>query len=420
MKKHAKRYAILVLAQGACLALGFWLEHRFVLSAGQPNVCVPGRVMDGTASDSTLSAVPEDSEGKTVAAKDVSVTAIRAMAFVWIAALQAVVAYLVLTRVQEETARQQTRAAHVSLERYNDLLRTRDAVIFGLAKLTESRDSNTGNHLERISLYSTRLASALRRNPHYRQQITLQFVELIGISSSLHDIGKVAIADSILLKPGILEKHERLMMQLHAVIGGQCVRDIESRLGKSNFLQMAREITFGHHERWDGTGYPAGLAGEEIPLAARIVAVADVYDALSTQRVYKEAIPRRQCLQIIEEGAGTYFDPAIVSAFLEIEPEFHNIAREYAEVSAARSTSATSRNSGLDVATAVDRRIDEDLAAAMDLLDQCAGDPVVPAAPSPPDSNPTASFGGRRQQVADISSLEHSSLNSTTEPEHAS
>jgi len=376
--------------------------------------------MDGTASDSSPPTMPEDSQGKTVATKDVSVTAIRAMTFFWIAALQAVVAYLVLTRDQEETSREQTRAAHVSLERYNDLLRTRDAVIFGLAKLTESRDSNTGNHLERISLYSTRLASALRRNPHYHRRMTPQFVELIGISSSLHDIGKVAIADAILLKPGILEKHERLMMQLHSVIGGKCVRDIESRLGKSNFLQMAREIIFGHHERWDGTGYPEGLAGEEIPLAARIVAVADVYDALSTQRVYKEAIPHERCVQIIKEGAGTYFDPAIVSAFLEIEPEFQKIAREFAELSAAPSASPTSTNGGPDVATAVDRRIDEDLAAAMDLLHQCAGNAVVPAAASPPDTNPAASFGARWRQVAGISGPEHDPLNNPMEPEHAS
>ena len=137
----------------------------------------------------------------------------------------------------------------ISLERYSDLLRTRDAVIFGLARLAESRDPETGDHLERVALYATRLASALRRDPRYRGQLTSSFVKLIGISSALHDIGKVGVEDSILLKPGELEEAERRMMQLHAEIGGKCVCEIESRLGRSNFLQMAREIAFCHHER---------------------------------------------------------------------------------------------------------------------------------------------------------------------------
>ena len=214
----------------------------------------------------------------------------------------------------------------MSLKRHNQLLRTRNAVIFGLAKLAESRDTDTGNHLERIAVYSTRLASALRRNPRYRRQITPQFVKLIGISASLHDIGKLGIADLVLLKPAKFEEHERLTMQHHAIMGGKCLQDIESRLGKSNFLQMAREIAFGHHERWDGAGYPMGLGGEEIPLPARIVALADVYDALATKRVYKEAVPHRECVKIIKDGAGTHFDPAVVAAFLEIESEFRDIA----------------------------------------------------------------------------------------------
>ena len=215
----------------------------------------------------------------------------------------------------------------VSLQRYSDLLRTRDAVIFGLAKLAESRDPDTGNHLERIAVYSTRLATALRRNPRYRRQLTSAFVKLIGISSALHDIGKVGIEDSILLKPGQFEEQERLVMQMHAVIGGKCIREIESQLGRSNFLQMAREIAFCHHERWDGSGYPKGLAGEEIPLAARIVAVADVYDALATRRVYKAAFPHRKCVEMIRAEAGKQFDPAVVDAFLEVEAEFRAIAQ---------------------------------------------------------------------------------------------
>ena len=215
----------------------------------------------------------------------------------------------------------------MSLQRYGDLLRTRDAVIFGLAKLAESRDPDTGNHLERIAVYSTRLATVLRRNPRYRRQLTPAFVKLIGISSALHDIGKVGIEDSILLKPGQFEEQERLVMQMHVAIGGKCIREIESQLGRSNFLQMAREIAFCHHERWDGSGYPKGLAGEEIPLAARIVAVADVYDALATKRVYKAAFPHAKCVEMIRAEAGKQFDPAVVDAFLEVEAEFRAIAQ---------------------------------------------------------------------------------------------
>ena len=261
--------------------------------------------------------------------------AIHAMTFLWIAALQTVVAYLFLTRIQEVIARRQTETERVSLQRHNDLLRTRDAVIFGLAGLADSRDPETGKHLERIAAYSTRLASALARHPGYRDQITASFVKLIGISSALHDIGKVGIRDAILLKPGKFEEQERRLMQLHATIGGQCVRDIEARLGNSNFLQMAREIALCHHERWDGTGYPKRLAGNKIPLAARIVAIADVYDALSNRRVYKEAFPHEKCVEIIKDGAGKSFDPEIVAVFLELQSEFRDIAQWHKDASKA-------------------------------------------------------------------------------------
>ena len=149
----------------------------------------------------------------------------------------------------------------------------------------------------------------------------------------LHDIGKVGIRDSILLKPGKLERQERPLMELHATIGGKCIRDIESRLGKSNFLKMAREIAFNHHERWDGSGYPKGLCGDEIPLAARIVAIADVYDALSTKRVYRAALSHEQCVEFIRREAGRQFDPALVEIFLTLEAEFRNIAENCRDAS---------------------------------------------------------------------------------------
>lgn len=335
MKHFLRRYSFLVITQTACLALGLWLESRFAASLAntgdQVNVAAAsnGESAPNLAKPDSATSNPLSD----IAASQGTCWAIRVTAWLWIAAVQAVVAYLVLTREQEESVRRHQHAEHVSMQQYNELLRTRDAVIFGLAKLAESRDPDTGNHLERIAIYSTRLASAARHEPSYRDQITPTFIKLIGVSSALHDIGKVGIRDSILLKPGRLEPSERLMIQLHVAIGGRCIREIESRMGRSNFLSMAREIAFGHHEHWDGLGYPKGLAGEEIPLAARIVAIADVYDALSTKRIYKEAFPHSKCVEIIREETGKQFDPTLVKVFLKLESEFHEIADSFRETS---------------------------------------------------------------------------------------
>jgi HD-GYP domain-containing protein (c-di-GMP phosphodiesterase class II) len=154
---------------------------------------------------------------------------------------------------------------------------------------------------------------------------------LIGISAALHDIGKVGVQDLILRKPGKLTTQERREMQEHPVIGGNCISEIERRLGNSNFLKMAREIASCHHERWDGSGYPLGLSGEEIPLAARIVAIADVYDALSSQRAYKDALPHKECVEMVSAEAGRQFDPKLVDVFLRVETEFRDIARRCAD-----------------------------------------------------------------------------------------
>jgi HD-GYP domain-containing protein (c-di-GMP phosphodiesterase class II) len=189
-----------------------------------------------------------------------------------------------------------------------------------------------------LPLYSTRLATALQWRSGYHSRINSTFVRLIGISAALHDIGKVGVEDSVLLKPGPLTKTERVLMESHAEIGGKCIRDIELRLGSSNFLQMAREIAISHHERWDGGGYPRALCGEEIPLSARIVAVCDVYDALSTRRVYKAGLAHEKCVEIIREGAGSQFDPEIVHAFQDIQEEFREIALHYVDSAEERPT----------------------------------------------------------------------------------
>ena len=251
------------------------------------------------------------------------------LAFCWIGGLQGAVVCVMLMRMERRQTDTQTKSDAEARRRSQDLVRTREAVIFGLARLAESRDRATGDHLERIALFSSRLAAVLRHYPKYREVVTPSFIRLIGVSSSLHDVGKVGIEDSILLKPGQLTREERKRMQDHPAIGGDCLKSMEQRLGNSNFLQMAREITVCHHERWDGKGYPNGLAGEQIPLTARIVAIADVYDALSSRRVYKEAFDRRQCAQKIEEQAGRQFDPDLVKVFLEIEPEFWRIALQH-------------------------------------------------------------------------------------------
>jgi len=203
------------------------------------------------------------------------------------------------------------------------LTKTRDAVIFGLAKLAESRDDATGAHLDRIRGYSELLAAEVSRS---RREIDEPMIRTIGITSSLHDIGKVGIADAVLLKPDVLTDRERDKIRRHVTIGGDTLLAIKRRLGEDDFLVTACEITLSHHERWDGTGYPYGLKGEQIPLAARIVALADFYDAMTTKRPYKEAVSHERAREMIVDGAGRHFDPKLVEAFLACQERFREVA----------------------------------------------------------------------------------------------
>jgi HD-GYP domain-containing protein (c-di-GMP phosphodiesterase class II) len=248
-----------------------------------------------------------------------------ATTLLWTAALMGICGFVVTGRFCDELDGERSRATMEALRQRQNLIRTRDAVIFGLAKLTESRDPETGDHLDRISMYATTLATELMNHPDFKETVTPAFVRLIGISAALHDIGKVGVEDKILLKPGKLTASERATMEDHSRIGGECLTEIERRLGQSNFLQMARDIAFAHHERWDGSGYPFGLMGEEIPLAARIVAVADVYDALSSRRVYKEPQPHEACVETILEGSGTHFDPRLIQVWRNVADRFRAI-----------------------------------------------------------------------------------------------
>lgn len=245
----------------------------------------------------------------------------------WICTLVGIGMYMVFGGTQAKSLREKKQTTAETLRKAQNLIRTRDAVIFGLAKLADSRDPETGDHLERICFYSTVLASAMRRRASYRNDVTPSFVRLIGTCAALHDIGKVGVEDSILKKPGPLTSAERLSMEKHTFIGGECLREIEHRLGASNFLHMAQEIAMAHHERWDGAGYPYGLSGAAIPLSGRIVAICDVYDALASRRVYKEPIPHEEVVHMIGEAAGSQFDPGIVEVWMEVHEEFRDIAR---------------------------------------------------------------------------------------------
>lgn len=203
----------------------------------------------------------------------------------------------------------------------------RDLLIFSLAKLAESRDTDTGNHLERIRYYSKQLAQTLLYNGH--NQVNDVFVDNIFLTSPLHDIGKVGIPDTILLKPGRLDDGEFALMKTHCQIGHATINEVVKKYPKIDYLVMSADIALYHHEKYDGSGYPYGLRGEDIPLAARIVALADVYDALICKRVYKEAFTHANAKSIIVAEAGSHFDPAVVEAFQSCEKDFFNIAMEF-------------------------------------------------------------------------------------------
>jgi putative two-component system response regulator len=204
-------------------------------------------------------------------------------------------------------------------------LESRDLTIFALAKLVESRDEQTGAHVERIRLYSRVLAEEISRWDRYRHFVDGEYVQLLYLTSPLHDIGKVGIPDAVLLKPGKLTPEEFEVMKQHTIIGGNTLDAAARAHPEAKFLAMARDIALTHHERFDGKGYPHGLAGERIPLCGRITAVADAYDALTTKRVYKPEFTHEKARSIILEGSGTQFDPDVVEAFVRRELDFLEI-----------------------------------------------------------------------------------------------
>ncbi len=206
---------------------------------------------------------------------------------------------------------------------------TQEVTILSLASLAETRDNETGAHIVRTQHYVRLLALELRRLPAYADQLSDEIVDLLFQSAPLHDVGKVGIPDSILLKPGKLNEHEFEIMKTHAQLGAEALRAGERQYGSSGFLAYACEIAQWHHEKWDGSGYPDGLAGSDIPLSARLMALADVYDALRSKRIYKEAFSHAKSRDIIVDGRGSHFDPDVVDAFVAVEDEFVRIAETY-------------------------------------------------------------------------------------------
>ncbi|MBM3991898.1 MAG: response regulator [Planctomycetes bacterium] len=205
------------------------------------------------------------------------------------------------------------------------------ATIFALAKLAEQRDNETGRHLERVSAYCRLLSLGLREAGHFRSELTDAWIAVLEKSAPLHDIGKVGIPDQILLKPGKLDADEWETMKRHTTIGADTLRSVLASAGEQPFLTVSIEIAWCHHERWDGDGYPRGLRGDAIPLSARILALADVYDALTSERPYKAAWTHAAAVEFIARGAGAQFDPRVVSVFLERGRDFDRVRSELAD-----------------------------------------------------------------------------------------
>ncbi len=216
-------------------------------------------------------------------------------------------------------------------ERTKELVRTQETTIETLAALTETRDPETGGHIKRTQNYVRLLAEKLRNHPRFCHYLSDAAVELLCKCAPLHDIGKIGIPDRILLKPGKLTAQEIEEVRKHTTIGRDALLAAEERLGSNRFMRVAGEIAYTHHEKWDGSGYPRGLKGEQIPISGRLMALADVYDALVTRRVYKPPGRHHEAVASIRDGKGIHFDPDVVEAFLELEEEFRQLAMRFAD-----------------------------------------------------------------------------------------
>ena len=243
----------------------------------------------------------------------------------------------VRTHVELKTARDELNARYQTLEelveaRTQEVIAIQDVTIRLIGSLAETRDNETGNHIRRTQNYVKLLAQRLSAHPRYSAELAPAVIESLYKSAPLHDIGKVGIPDHILLKPGKLTDEEFEVMKTHTTLGREAIERAERDLGvEVRFLRFAKEIAQSHQEKWDGSGYPEGLAGEAIPLSARLMALADVYDALISKRVYKPAFSHEESMKIIAKGRGSHFDPDVYDAFLDVAEEFRRIAQQYAD-----------------------------------------------------------------------------------------
>ncbi len=215
-------------------------------------------------------------------------------------------------------------------QRTHETEQLKDVIIEAMGEMAEYRDPETGRHIQRTRKYVEIISASLVENGHFVEQLTYEYIDLLQKSAPLHDIGKVAIRDSILLKPGKLTVEEFEEMKKHTLFGEEVIANLEQMAGyTTSFLSCAKEIAGSHHEKYDGSGYPRGMSGENIPLAGRIMAIADVYDALISKRVYKDAISHDDAVKIMIDGRGRHFDPLLIDALIQVEPQFYKVALAY-------------------------------------------------------------------------------------------
>jgi putative two-component system response regulator len=246
--------------------------------------------------------------------------------------LARVMTHLQLKKVRDFLKDKNEFLEHEVAQRTKEISNIQDVTMVAMGSLAETRDRETGRHIRRTQYYVKLLAENLKDHSHFRHHLTRKNIELFFKSAALHDIGKVGIPDSILRKPGKLTAEEFEIMKTHTILGRDAIMDAEKLLDSpASFLFFAREIAYTHHEKWNGKGYPEGLSGNDIPVSGRIMALADVYDALISKRVYKPSFDHNSAVSIIKEESGIHFDPDIVAAFLEIADEFQKIAQKYAD-----------------------------------------------------------------------------------------
>lgn len=223
----------------------------------------------------------------------------------------------------------QNKLEQMVVDRTEKIEKTKDTIIKSMGVMAEFRDPETGAHIQRTQHYLLELSNYLKDNDKYKSYLTEDAIKSMFKSAPLHDVGKVGVPDSILLKPGPLTDDEFTLMKEHAVYGKMAIDRIREDLPDESFISYAHDIAFTHHEKWDGSGYPSGLSGEDIPICGRVMAVADVYDALVSKRVYKPPFPHDKVKKIILEGRGKHFDPDMVDAFIALEEKFINISLRY-------------------------------------------------------------------------------------------